>query len=55
MEITGAGGIAAIQLQAQYAAKTAKLQLDNISLQGDLALDLIASATGVGQNLDVRA
>ncbi|MBI2424642.1 MAG: hypothetical protein HYV27_17560 [Candidatus Hydrogenedentes bacterium] len=55
--IPSIGGIGAAQFQAQYQAATLKLQKDAIDLQGDLALQLIASAsvpTGTGQNLDLQ-
>jgi len=52
--INGVAGIAALQLQTEFAAKTAKLQVDNVSYQGDLAVQLIQSVAGVGGQLDVR-
>lgn len=52
------GALQALQIQTQYAARTAKIQIDAISLQGDLALQLLQSASvdpSYAQNLDVSA
>ncbi|MBI1319200.1 MAG: hypothetical protein GC168_09685 [Candidatus Hydrogenedens sp.] len=45
---------AALRFQAEYSGRVAKLQLDAVEQQGDLALQLIQSASvDTGQNLNI--
>lgn len=52
----GGASLSASQIQTEYSARAAKLQKDAIEQQGDLALQLInsASASGTGQQIDIR-
>lgn len=54
--LTGMDNAAALPLKVQYQAQVAKLQKDAIDMQGDLALQLIESAStnAVGKQLDLR-
>jgi len=52
--ISGVAGIAALRLETEFQAKVAKLQKDATEFQGDMAVQLIQSVTGVGGNLDVQ-
>ena len=50
------GAASGPQIQAEYQARVLKMQKDEVSLQGRMALDLIqsaATATGVGQQLNI--
>ena len=53
--IPSVGGIASIQFQTELTARVASIQKDAVEQQGDLAIQLIESATvDTGQNLNIR-